>query len=627
MSSINFKMNVEIEGKKKKYLSKKLGNITFNIFAKFKEKVFKVPFNSFSIEFLKILKSWMQGVGVTEITKMTQDSTTKDLIVTVDNYDNIDIGEKVNFKLASTQFASKALASFSVSAGQSIENIKGSAYWRLDAKTTNPTVSGNVITCTDPDYSLMYSDKVSLVGASHGKHLIKISGKTSNKMIQFVMGTSPTAGVLGSEVTVGPEMTEDFTSMEIIVSIPVGVNVFGIKLHGTGVTEIYQFDVYPIFSASSNTAFELLGTELLVKGKQLHATYGPQIILEANQSVNIASNTLPEGIEQPYNPNSLFSIMGINTTEKGILLGNSTIDKTVDRTYSDISNSILPASTAFLYTYPTNIVKGYFNQKVGEDNQYHTTFDRMIIANGTVKANDLYLIGKSENYSNTKKLYSWDKFPTELSFESADAISIKKDFYISQSVSMGGINANFLLSILYGMILGKTNLTVAPIYPFFIDDACTTYTKMAPTLLKVNATETETFGIVLGKSAENLNVLKNINFMQKIGTTRKTFKEYTEYDTLTAKFTKGNIQITEIESEGDAIREFSIKRMFTAKENVKIGSAILLSSHPDSGITKYFPLAYNLIKGVNQEVDLVAGQSIIITFTFSIDHTDDITAL
>ena len=201
----------------------------------------------------------------------------------------------------------------------------------------------------------------------------------------------------------------------------------------------------------------------------------------------------------------------------------------------------------------------------------------------------------------------------------------KRFLYIS-IVSMGGLNPNFLLSILYGMLLGKEDLTVPTIYPFFVDDSNNTYTKMYPGLLKVLATETENWGIVLGNTAANLAELRHINLLIKIGANRKTFKEYTEYNTISTKFTKSDVQITKIESDGETIREFSIKRMFTAKENVSVGSAILLPYHSNSGISKYIPLAFNLLKGVGQVIDVVAGQSIVITFTFSIDHTDDITA-
>lgn len=627
MSNINFKMNVEIDGKQKKRLSKKFSNITFDIIAKIKEKSFKVPFNSFNIEFLNIIRNWMKGISSPVIESMSQNPTTKDIIVTVNDYDDIEIGDKVSFVLSASQMATTALASFAVSNSQTIEDIEDGSDWKLDAKTTDPTISGNIITCTDEDYSLLYSDTFTVGLGGREKSVIIISGKTSNKMIQFVMGKAPTAGVLLDEENVSQEITGDFNEMKVLITVPSGANVFGIKMHGAGVTEIYQFDVYPVYSSGSNTAYEILGTELLVKGKQLDASSNPQIILETTSKINIASGILPAGFEGFPSYNNLFSIMGINTNSKGILLGNSSVNKNVDRKYSDVQGDISPHMTAFNYSYPPTINLPFGQRGSETHNIFSTVFNRMIIANGTVKANDLFLVGQQEDYSGMKQLYSWDKFPTELSFELADAITVEKTFQISQSISMGGLNPNFLLSILYGMLLGKQDLTVSPIYPFFVDDSNNTYTKMYPGLLKVLATGTENWGIVLGNTAANLAELRHINLLMKIGANRKTFKEYTEYNTVSTKFTKSDVQITKIESDGETIREFSIKRMFTAKEDVSVGSAILLPYHSDSGISKYIPLAFNLLKGVGQVIDVVAGQSIVITFTFSIDHTDDITAL
>lgn len=475
--------------------------------------------------------------------------------------------------------------------------------WNSSAKTFNTVINSTTYKTYDDS-----SGGVLLKGTD--KLQVVLSGVTTNKCIQLVIGTSPTAGILGSEVAVSNEIINTFTDLTFNVDVATSLNVLGLKLVGTGVTTLYKFDIIPVLPSTVNTASEVINESFIIENIE-ESGDNYEITVPSSSVITITSGVLPS-IESMAN--TLYWTTGESHT-RGILLGKANraiLDKSADIKYSQINknggiydhNSAGYGDTTISY----NIVGGVYILKLTRYITWDTTESEIT---------DLYFIAEPKNNIGGNKLLSWDEFPETITLDDGDVIKMVKELSYQFSGTMGGLNTNFA-RILYNAFLTGKSVATSPF--LLINTASNTVSAVGVDCLKLNATENvATWGVAIGNTASSSEDLATMQGVGKVGVDRKSFGDYFGSATVSGKTSESDVVISSIAQDGENKRYFTVQRLFTATtDRATIGASALICYN--GGV--HIPIAYNLLKGIDQSESLMLGQNLRITYTFSIDHTD-----
>ncbi len=591
MSQINVGLKVEVDGKE--ITSQKLGHTKFEIWGKIKNKVFKIPFKSYTREFLDVLRGYFFGREYQQATAMTQDAVTRDTTVTLPDTTMYEVGGKAKLKPASTEVGT-ALSAYEITNSNALADL-----W---TKLVYATIDHNTITSTQ-DEALIYED-AGLVGITTGVANLVISGSMTVKAIKLVIGSTYSNGVtLDDELDISTEITGTFKDLNINFLLPVTHSVIGIKIYGIGTVTITKFELAEV--AATVSAIELLGQELTVIDKT-----DTTIVLSTTEKVTISTD-FPEFMSVA--DTGFYKINGYEDALYGILIGkidvnsslknmrilwedikdNPSLYDTNDMMYGDTTVDNMPRFIANTYTH-----------SMGFERDITSLGDTNLILN-------LFLVAKND--AGKSILYSWDNIDNvALTMNTNDVLRIRKEITATSSADMGGITHNLFRFIVAGMLKGTPKLTanhtLLNVYNQTISNA-------GLSTLACNATEdVKTYGILLGA-----------NLTTKTDLTKKAmycinFDTLLKYTTTQAGFKVGDMEIREIDISNE-VASFDMIRIFTctATSGMEIGTAMLLSNDGSNII----PLIVNFINGANSPILIEKGQNVRVTYTFSISHTPD----